>query len=68
MKLALILTAALAGPTQHADLPSLEHGEAGRCIAPEGCVMLTKNAMRQVIVEIGHQAALACVNSKKEWL
>ena len=68
MKLALILTAALAGPAQHQDLMSLENGEAGRCMAAEGCVMLTKNAMRQVVVEIGHQAAVACVNSRKEWL
>jgi len=68
MKLALILAASLAGPAQHSDLMSVEMGEAGRCMAQEGCVMLTKSAMRAVVVEIGHQAALACVNSRKEWL
>lgn len=68
MKLALILTAAFAGPAQHSDLMSLENGEAGRCMAVEGCVMLTKNAMRQVVVEIGHQAAQACSTSKRDWL
>lgn len=68
MKLALILTAALDGPAEHKDLMSVEMGEAGRCMAQEGCVMLTKSAMRQVIVEIGHQAAQACSASKKDWL
>jgi len=68
MKLALILAASLAGPAPQTDLMSLEMGEAGRCMAQEGCVMLTKSAMRQVIVEIGHQAAQACSTSKKDWL
>ena len=68
MKLALILTAALAGPAQHNDLMSLENGEAGRCMAQEGCVMLTKNALTAVVLEIGHQAAQACATSKRDWL
>jgi len=68
MKLALILAASLAGPAPQTDLMSLEMGEAGRFMAQEGCVMLTKSAMRQVIVEIGHQAAQACSTSKKDWL
>ena len=62
MKLALVLVAALAAPVQDSepDFLSMDAGEDARCMAPEGCIIITKNAMRDLIEEIEHTAAMVC--------
>ena len=68
MKSALILVAALAQqPIQNdTGIASLEPGESVKCGAPEGCIVLTKRTMQQLLNELAADAAKTC--KKAGWV
>ena len=68
MKTALILVAALVQqPAQNnTGVASLEPGESIKCGAPEGCIVLTKRAMQELLNELVADAAKTC--KKAVWL
>ena len=68
MKTALILVAALAQqPAQNnTGVASLEPGESIKCGAAEGCVVLTKRTMQQLLNELATEAEKTC--KKAGWV
>lgn len=65
MKTALILTAALsAAPSEPVRVASVEPGEVVQCGAEEGCIILTKNAMREFIHGLEQQTMKSCQAKK----
>ncbi|MCY1167120.1 hypothetical protein D9M73_70770 [compost metagenome] len=58
----LILASALALPVQQASSPvaTLAPGQAVRCAAAEGCIVMTKRAMDEFLKELAIAAGQAC--------
>lgn len=58
MKLALVLVAALAAPAPQ--MASMEPGDEAKCGSAEGCIIITKPAMRALLQELKAEAAKIC--------
>ncbi len=61
MKTALILAAAMsAAPSEPVRVASVAPGAFVHCAAPEGCIILTKSAMREFIHGLEQQTLESC--------
>ena len=62
VKTALILVAALVQQPAQNDtgVASLEPGQSIKCGAAEGCIVLTKRAMHQLLSELAAEANKSC--------
>lgn len=66
MKAALILVAAMGAPPPQ--VIALDPGDEVKCLSPDGCIVLTKPAMRQFIGELEQKAAEVCAANRKGWI
>lgn len=64
MKAALIIASALGMQAPASQVASLEQGEAVVCQAEGGCIILTRQAMRQFIAELQQAALNSCPKTK----
>lgn len=66
MKEILVLIASLAAPAPSGPILELAEGEFAHCQAAEGCVVMTKRALGDLIDGLAKEAAKSC--GKRAWI